>query len=84
MSTNCPFEGGSKEKVLHILRNCEIAKHVWLFFINPIYMHSFISCNLQDWLKSNFLNKFDGASGDGPKFSALPVGFYGKIDAEKL
>lgn len=53
MSENCSFECNSEESILLILHDCEVAKQVWLYFINPISVHYFFSFDLRVWLKIN-------------------------------
>ncbi|XP_028761232.1 uncharacterized protein LOC114719845 [Neltuma alba] len=56
-SAECPFECLCEESILHTLRDCESANSVWLSVINPLYVYTFFSGNLQEWLRWNMENK---------------------------
>lgn len=48
ISPECPFECDSEETLLHMLRDCEKARHVWCLLINPLYHSIFFNGSLQD------------------------------------
>lgn len=50
-SEECPFECHSEETTIHILRDCEIARHVWPTFVDTNARFSFFGSNLQVWLR---------------------------------
>ncbi|KAH1040158.1 hypothetical protein J1N35_041901, partial [Gossypium stocksii] len=55
-----PFAGS--EDALHALRDCQVAKDVWLQVISPNLQTAFFSSNLIDWLSSNLEDHVDGIS----------------------
>lgn len=58
---HCPFECGSEETLLHILRDCEIARNIWKELINPNFSTAFFSVPLQVWLNYNGRNNPGGS-----------------------
>lgn len=52
-SAECPFECQREETIIHILRDCEVARNVWIKLIHANNRLSFFSSPLQVWLKDN-------------------------------
>lgn len=50
-NAECPFECLREENTLHILRDCEIARNVWIEIIKPNHLVSFFCSDLQVWLR---------------------------------
>lgn len=58
MSGECPFECQREETILHILRDCEIAREVWTPLVHFTNRFAFFSSSLQVWLQENMTNAF--------------------------
>lgn len=60
----CPFECHGEENTLHIMRDCEMARNVWLLFVPTNNRFSFFCSNLQVWLKENMTRNFGAYNRD--------------------
>jgi len=51
----CPLCSVHEETILHVLRDCPAARNFWLSIGVPQALNDFLSLDLMDWLKCNFL-----------------------------
>ncbi|KAJ1424972.1 Reverse transcriptase zinc-binding domain [Sesbania bispinosa] len=58
----CPCCSQNSESVLHVIRDCQWAKQVWIQFIPRNSVREFFSSSLLDWLEFNFLSSHDHSS----------------------
>ncbi|KAK4270818.1 hypothetical protein QN277_019587 [Acacia crassicarpa] len=49
----CDFCGVEAESILHVLRDCQYAKQMWMQLIKPTYVAAFFSAGLRDWMAMN-------------------------------
>jgi len=51
---SCPFCNDTSETILHILRDCPIARRFWNSFPSSIHANLFYGSNLSSWLQINY------------------------------
>ena len=60
---SCPLCNAEVESIIHILRDCPLAKEFWNSFPIPIHSCTFYGTNLLDWLRINCTNYQVAVSG---------------------
>ncbi|KAL9454363.1 hypothetical protein AB3S75_009869 [Citrus x aurantiifolia] len=53
ISMDCEYCGQEKEDVIHVLRDCVVAKRIWNHLVPGKFKQSFFSLDLRDWLCFN-------------------------------
>lgn len=67
----CGVCGAPNETVIHALRDCRIAKDVWLQLILPEDIHKFFALDMEEWLPMNLSeNNFKTVQGTGVGISS--------------
>ena len=53
ISMDCEYCGQEKDDVIHVLRDCVVAKRIWNHLVPGMFKQSFFSLNLRAWLCFN-------------------------------
>uniref|UniRef100_A0A2C9WG69 Reverse transcriptase zinc-binding domain-containing protein n=1 Tax=Manihot esculenta TaxID=3983 RepID=A0A2C9WG69_MANES len=61
----CPLCGFANETVIHILRDCSIAKIIWPSFVEPQHLQHFYNLSSIYWLDANLIPDWGEASTGG-------------------